>query len=157
TEVHEFGVASINGTSTTVQFDKDFKGALPVVNVTATKPGVYLAVTNVTANSFTIESDKALDNMQFNWMAFGKVKTSAERKAESNTTSSEVMEAIKVNPSIKERIQNYWLKELPAKLKADEEKAKQEAVAVTEERAKEINNGAKFADPAKGPVKVDKQ
>lgn len=156
-EVHDFGTAAITGTKAVITFDKNFNGTTPIVNVTSTKVGANLAVTNVTATSFTIESDKALDNMQFNWMAFGKVKTVAERKAEPNTTSSEVMEAIKVNPSIKERLQNYWLKELPAKLKADEEKAKREAVAVTEQRAKELNSGAKFADPAKGPVKIDQQ
>ena len=126
-----------------------------MVTLTGNTEGITLTVTEKTAKGFKVKASGASTNLTFDYVAIAKVDAGipADKKAE---ISAELKKGLEIDPSVKQKIRKYW-EEAPARLQAEQDKAKRDAVAVTEQRAKEINNGAKFADPAKGPVKVDQQ
>ena len=157
--IQDFGSLSLSGTEKWVEYSSDFaaklNGTLPVVTLTGNTEGITLTVTEKTAKGFKVKASSASANLSFDYVAMAKVDVVAENKANAEVPA-ELKKSLEIDPSTKQKIRKYW-EEAPARLQAEQDKAKRDAVAVTEQRAKEINNGAKFADPAKGPVKVDQQ
>lgn len=126
-EVHDFGVSSINGKKVVITFNKDFKGSVPVVTVTPNSLNVSLAVTEISSSSFTVESSQELTNVSINWIALGYTKTEISAKT-TEPVSDELMKSLKVDQSIKDKIDQYWKVELPAKQKAEEQKANEKVI-----------------------------
>lgn len=157
--IQDFGSLSLSGTEKWVEYSSDFaaqlNGTTPVVTLTGNTEGITLTVVEKTAKGFKVKASSSNANLSFDYVAMAKVDAGmpTENKAE---ISADLKKGLEIDPSVKQQIRKYW-EEAPARLQAEQDKAKRDAVAVTEQRAKEINNGAKFADPAKGPVKVDQQ
>ncbi len=136
--VQDFGSKQMSGIEMFVTFNNDFTAKLgneiPVVTLTSNLPGVTLSITEKNAQGFRVVSSSA-QNVTFDYIAMAKVKNTMTEKKED--IAPEVMSRIRVSDDVKTKVKNYW-DEAPARQKAQEDKARQEAKVVAAINAKQV-------------------
>ena len=108
TTVQDFGSLTFSGTSMDVTFDSKFsnkiQGNIPVVNLTMQDfTDAQLIITNKSDKGFTIKSNKPLNAVKLDWIAFGKVSLKSD-----GLPSIIEENRLKVPDSHRKEIQNYF-------------------------------------------------
>jgi hypothetical protein len=147
-KINDFGSVILNGTKVFVEYDEAFsiklnKNTIPVITLTSNDPSVQLAILEKTENGFFIQSSKDVTNLNVDYIVFAKVNKNEKQK---ELVSQEILNGLKVDESNKQQIKNY-LKAKDLEQKNLEERSKQEAIIIRENRLKEI--GVQIGDPAK--------
>lgn len=136
--IQDFGSMQLSGSEMFVAFGSDFAAklgsVLPVITVTANQPNVTVSVTEKSSRGFKVVS--SIPNVTFDYIAMARVKNALEEKKE--PIAPEVMNRIRVSEQSKAMVKEYWEKQ-PEELKKYEEQKRKEAIAITEQRAREIN------------------
>jgi hypothetical protein len=152
--VQDFGSIQMSGTEKVVTFSENFSsslnGALPVITVTSNTPGVTLSIVEKTATGFKVVSSASA--VSFDYIAMAKVKNTMVEKREAVPAAT--LQRMQVSAGEKAQVQNYW-NSLQTDLKASEEKARQDAVGIQQQRAAEIAKGQVAPVEATFDVKAD--
>jgi F0F1-type ATP synthase membrane subunit c/vacuolar-type H+-ATPase subunit K len=104
--IQDFGVSVVNGTEVRVNYSKDFRGAVPVVNITPTNPVSGYYISSQDSEGFTI---KVAENQSFgfNWMAFANAPVQAE--TQSTAIEPSLMSQLQVDESKKLQMSSWAL------------------------------------------------
>ena len=129
--ISDFGSEMSTGIETWVSLSDEFiaknkSGAIPVVTVSSTAPGVSLSVTETRADRFKVVRSSDAPAAAFNWIAMAKVDLKQDTKTEDQAISPVMMAQLKVDESKKSAIRGYWKSQME---RNQAEAAKQAATA----------------------------
>lgn len=152
--IQDFGSETVTGNDKWVDFDPAFSqqlnGTLPVVSVTSTTEGVTFAVVEKNAKGFRVKASTNNNGTTFDYVALAKVTIDTVAK-NNEPISPEVMKMLRVDQAEKDKVIKYWA-EAPARLKAEEEKAKQEAQKVQAADKQRVALPEKYEHPEQSPT-----
>ncbi len=105
TQVQDFGMAGFSGTETRVNYNKDFKGTVPVVTITPTGPAENYFISKQDDKGFVVVSDKNQE-FGFNWIAIGTVATD-QRQDDDINIDPQLLDQLIVDDSRKQKMYDW--------------------------------------------------
>lgn len=145
--INDFGSAELSGSEVWVNFNEDFSmqlnAVIPVVTVTPNRAGLILSVVEKNSKGFRVNAQGNITSASFDYVAMAKVPVKA---VEQNVANETLIKSLSVDQAIKDKVTKWW-SEAPARLKATEDKAREEAKIITEQRSKELALPSDFKRP----------
>ncbi len=147
--INDFGSYELTGNEVWVNFNEDFSmqlnAVIPVVTVTPNKEGIILSVVEKNSKGFRVNAQGNISSASFDYVAMAKVQLKA-KAVEENQSNEALINSLSVDQAIKDKVTKWW-SEAPARLKATEDKAREDAKLITEQRSKELALPSDFERP----------
>ena len=106
-QVQDFGASAVVGNEIRVNYSKDFRGAVPFVNITPTSPAAGYYISSQDAKGFTLTVTEK-QNFGFNWMAIANCPQE-ENTPKSLNIDQSLMSQIKVDEAKKLQMSTWAL------------------------------------------------